>query len=70
MEKEMRYLTDGDLEKLTIPRLRALLKKVNALVGSTIDEYFDFEPNRLFPEDARLNEYRKNIRRIISSKRQ
>lgn len=60
----MNYLTEAQVRALNPQRRRALLVKVKALVGKHIDEYFDFEPDRLVGGAKRLNNYRKMVQRL------
>lgn len=61
----MKYLTNEQIVQLTAQRRKALLRSVEAKVGKRIDSYFDFEPDLLSPDLAKLNDYRKMIRQII-----
>lgn len=65
----MKYLTLEQLEKLTPQRRQALWKSVKAKVGKIIDQWFDFEPDMLDAEDARLNEYRKLLHKLVRKDR-
>lgn len=59
------YLTEEQLLKLTPQRRKALLQHVQAKVGKYIDEFYDFEPDAITNEQAKLNKYRKQIRRMV-----
>ena len=65
----MRYLTEEQLKKLTPQRRAALLRRVQARVGKQIDPWFDFQPDQLSAEDAKLNDYRKQIHRMVREDR-
>ena len=62
---KMKYLTREQLESLSPQRRVALWKSVKAKVGKYIDNWFDFEPDMLTPDQAELNEYRKLLERLV-----
>ncbi len=66
----MKYLSLKQLKALSPQRRDALWKSVKAKVGKYIDPWFDFMPETLSPEDARLNEYRKTLHRLVLKDRQ
>ncbi len=59
------YLTKEQLLALTPQRRKALLRHAQAKVGKYIDDWFDFMPEYLGPDEKRLNDYRKQIHRMV-----